>query len=61
MKLEPKLAAVAVTSTRASEGTIDFAAPFARMEGGGYEGWYNLGFGDQADKIRIRDWFATLI
>ena len=22
---------------------------------------YNLGFGDQADKIRIRDWFATLI
>jgi len=43
------------------EGTIDFAALFARMEGGGYEGWYNLGFGDQADKIRIRDWFATLI
>ena len=24
------------------EGTIDFAALFARMEGGGYEGWYNL-------------------
>jgi sugar phosphate isomerase/epimerase len=43
------------------EGTIDFSALFAKVEGGGYDGWYNLGFGDEADKIRIRDWFETLV
>ncbi|MBS14032.1 MAG: endonuclease [Gemmatimonadetes bacterium] len=43
------------------EGTIDFPALFKALEGGGYKGWYNLGFGDEADKIRIRDWFETLI
>ena len=43
------------------EGTIDFQALFAKVEGRGYDGWYNLGFGDEADKIRIRDWFETLV
>ena len=43
------------------EGTIDFPSLFDRVETGGYQGWYNLGFGNGADKIRIRDWFETMI
>ena len=43
------------------EGTIDFPSLFEKLEIGGYQGWYNLGFGNEADKIRIRDWFKTLI
>ena len=43
------------------EGTIDFPDLFKAIEGGGYQGWYNLGFGNEADKIRIRDWFQTLV
>lgn len=43
------------------EGTIDFPELFKRVEAGGYRGWYNLGFGDESDKIRVKDWFETLL
>ena len=43
------------------EGTIDFPALFEKVEGGGYQGWYNLGFGNQANKIRTKEWFETLV
>ena len=43
------------------EGTIDFPSLFERVETSGYKGWYNLGFGNEADKIRVRDWFEILI
>ncbi len=43
------------------EGTIDFPALFNKVEAGGYQGWYNLGFGNETDKIRIRNWFETLV
>ena len=43
------------------EGTIDFSGFFQRMRTMGYEGWFNLGFGNQADKIRIRDQFEALL
>ena len=43
------------------EGTIDFPALFERLKAKGYEGWFSMGFGDEADKIRVRDWFATLL
>jgi sugar phosphate isomerase/epimerase len=43
------------------EGTIDFAAFFAELGRLGYQGWFNLGFGDDADKVRIRDQFVTLL
>ncbi len=40
------------------EGTIDFADLFAQLNTHGYNGWFSLGFGDDADKIRVRDEFA---
>ena len=43
------------------EGTIDFPALFERLKAKGYEGWFSMGFGDEADKIRVRDWFGTLL
>lgn len=43
------------------EGTIDFADLFAELRRRGYNGWFSLGFGDEADKVRVRDWFATLL
>jgi hypothetical protein len=27
----------------------------------GYGGWFSLGFGDWADKVRVRDRFASLL
>ena len=43
------------------EGNIDFPALFGRLEKEGYEGWFSLGFGDEADKIRVRDQFEKLL
>ena len=43
------------------EGNIDFAALFAALRAAGYEGWFNLGFGGEADKIRVKDWFTGLL
>jgi len=43
------------------EGTIDFPALFAKLKQRGYSGWFSLGFGNDADKIRVRDWFESLI
>ena len=43
------------------EGNIDFAALFTALREAGYEGWFNLGFGGEADKIRVREWFAGLL
>ena len=43
------------------EGTIDFPALFVQLRRLGYRGWFSLGFGDEADKLRVRDWFATLL
>lgn len=43
------------------EGTIDFPALFTRLRQEGYTGWFSLGFGDENDKIRVRDWFETLL
>ena len=42
-------------------GNIDFAALFARLRAAGYTGWFSLGFGDEADKVRVREWFAGLL
>ena len=39
------------------EGTIDFDALFKRLNTLGYEGWFSLGFGNAADKIRIKNEF----
>ena len=43
------------------EGNIDFAALFGALRDAGYEGWFNLGFGGEADKIRVKDWFTGLL
>jgi len=43
------------------EGTIDFSALFSELGQRGYEGWFSLGFGDDTDKVRVRDWFAGLL
>jgi len=43
------------------EGNIDFSALFARLKAMGYSGWFSLGFGNETDKVRVRDWFATLL
>lgn len=43
------------------EGTIDFEALFSDLNKLGYRGWFNLGFGEQADKIRIRERFELLL
>jgi sugar phosphate isomerase/epimerase len=43
------------------EGTIDFEAVLKRLNEMGYEGWFSLGFGDEADKIRVEGCFETLL
>jgi sugar phosphate isomerase/epimerase len=43
------------------EGNIAFAAVFQRIESSGYQGHYMMAFGSQADKLRARDFFATLV
>ena len=43
------------------EGTIDFADLFSQLNGHGYEGWFSLGFGDDTDKVRIRNEFAEYL
>ena len=43
------------------EGTIDFPSLFSELGRRGYAGWFSLGFGNDADKIRVRDWFETLL
>ncbi|MCZ6678803.1 MAG: sugar phosphate isomerase/epimerase [Candidatus Poribacteria bacterium] len=43
------------------EGTVDFEALFGRLSADGYPGWFSLGFGDEADKLRVRDWFVSLL
>ena len=43
------------------EGTVDFEAFLGRLNTMGYEGWFSLGFGNEADKIRVKDWFETLL
>ena len=43
------------------EGTIDFVDLFAQLKGRGYDGWFSLGFGNDADKVRIRDQFARYL
>ena len=40
------------------EGNIDFEELFAQLNRGGYTGWFSLGFGDDADKVRVRNGFA---
>ena len=43
------------------EGNIDFAALFAALRAAGYRGWFCLGFGGGADKVRVREWFRGLL
>jgi sugar phosphate isomerase/epimerase len=43
------------------EGNIDFKAVFAQLRQRGYKGWFSLGFGNDADKIRVRDQFVKLL
>jgi len=43
------------------EGNIDFPSLFARLKLMSYEGWFSLGFGNEEDKLRVRDWFTTLL
>jgi sugar phosphate isomerase/epimerase len=43
------------------EGNIDFQAVFAALAERGYGGWFSLGFGDRQDKVRVRDWFVSLL
>ncbi len=43
------------------EGNIDFRAVFAALRERGYSGWFSLGFGDQQDKVRVRDGFVSLL
>ena len=43
------------------EGNIDFEGLFARLRELGYDGWFSLGFGNDADKVRVRDWFTSLL
>lgn len=43
------------------EGTIAFPRLFTELNQRGYTGWFSLGFGNAADKIRVRDWFETLL
>jgi sugar phosphate isomerase/epimerase len=40
------------------EGNIDFTSLFKRLESAGYQGHYMMAFGDQADKLEARDFFA---
>ncbi len=40
------------------EGTIDFVDLFGQLNTRGYNGWFSLGFGDDADKVQVRDEFV---
>jgi sugar phosphate isomerase/epimerase len=40
------------------EGNIDFASVFTRLESAGYKDHYMMAFGNQADKLEARDFFA---
>jgi len=42
-------------------GNIDFPALFAALRAEGFDGQLNLGFGNEADKVRVRNWFAELL
>ncbi len=42
------------------EGNIDFEKLFLRLNVEGYSGLFSLGFGDDWDKVRVRDWFTIL-
>ena len=46
---------------RPGEGNIDFASLFTRLESANYRGHYMMAFGDQADKLQARHFFATCI
>ena len=43
------------------EGNMDFPALFGRLKEKNYRGWFSLGFGDETDKIRVRDRFENLL
>ena len=43
------------------EGTIDFEAVLKQLNERGYKGWFSLGFGNEVDKIRVRDWFGAML
>jgi sugar phosphate isomerase/epimerase len=42
------------------QGNIDFAATFHRLEASGYSQFYSMAFGTLEDKLKARDFFATL-
>ena len=42
------------------QGTIDFAAMFARLEGAGYHRHYTMAFGGEGDKLAAREYLAAL-
>ena len=43
------------------EGTIDFEAVLKQLNERGYKEWFSLGFGNEVDKIRARDWFEAML
>jgi sugar phosphate isomerase/epimerase len=43
------------------EGNIDFASMFTRLEAAGYTSHYMMAFGNQADKLAARDFFASCV
>lgn len=43
------------------QGTIDFVSLFRRLEGSGYAGHYMMAFGTDEEKLKARDFFASLI
>jgi sugar phosphate isomerase/epimerase len=43
------------------EGNIDFVDMFGALNARGYEGWFSLGFGNDADKVRVKEWFEKLL
>ena len=36
-------------------------ALFRALKEMGYAGWFSLGFGDLQDKVRVKDWFESLL
>ena len=46
---------------RPGEGNIDFASLFTWLESASYQGHYMMAFGDQADKLQARDFFAKCL
>jgi sugar phosphate isomerase/epimerase len=43
------------------DGNIDFEVLFGKLKAMGYESWFALGFGNDADKIRVKEWFEKLL